>query len=643
MPRSVDRWLSGSGLLPLVVAVVLIALAPVAGAAAATADDLVAQAKEQGLASHPEWRDLLHFRDRRFLPGQRSATRDPDFFNAEFGWRDAEAELAATIRAFFRDSVRVGDDEQHPQCRFPARRAWVLEQLDRPSDALPSVTCRRYRDWLQGIRPGQVTLVFADAYLGNPSSMYGHTLLRIDPPEDSGDSRLLSYAINHAAATNESNGLLFAIRGLTGGYAGRFNIMPYYEKVRQYNSSDSRDLWEYRLDLAPDEVDRLMQHAWELRGTDFPYYFFYQNCSYRLLGLLDVARPGLNLAEAFSWWAIPTDTVRETLARQGVLDEVVYRPAERTRLDHQLGLMDPEAIAATQAIATGKRPPQTRQGLNPAEHARVLESAHDYLHYQHQRDPLDQVGRERMREILVARSELTDQPRTEDPEAPPVRPDQGHGTLRLGAGGGVRDDDPFASLHWRPAYHDALDPPGGYLEGAHIDYADLELRLWDDNRGVEVERFMAIDIESLHPRNRLFRPWSWRIRAGAEQRLRPGGGRALMTGVDGGGGAVWQLGDGRLWGYAGIQASAWGSDRLRERVRGVAGPQLDLLWQGSRLRGRVSARGGWSTDAEEPPWRLDANGSVAFGRSLSVRVGVSREQDFGVHQTAVRMALYGYF
>ncbi|MFO7857772.1 MAG: DUF4105 domain-containing protein [Ectothiorhodospiraceae bacterium] len=643
MPRRIDRWRRNGLLFPPILVSLFVLLAPTAFAGEGNADDLVAEARERDLASRAEWRDLLHFRDRRFLPGQRSATRDPNFFNAEMGWQDAEAELAATLRAFFRDSEQVADDEQHPQCRFPARRAWLLEQLGRAADALPSVTCSRYREWLQGIRPGQVTLVFADAYLGNPSSMYGHTLLRIDPPQDSGDSRLLSYAINHAAATNESNGLLFAIRGLTGGYAGRFNIMPYYEKVRQYNSSESRDLWEYRLNLAPDEVDRLMQHAWELRGTDFPYYFFYQNCSYRLLGLLDVARPGLDLADAFSWWAIPTDTVRETLAREGVLDEVVYRPAERTRLDHQLSLMGREAMDATQAVASGQREPGATEGLTAAEHARVLESAHDYLHYEHQRDPLDQAGRERMREILVARSELADQPRTEDPDAPSVRPDQGHGTLRLGAGGGARDDQAFASVHWRPAYHDALDPPGGYLEGAHIDYADLELRIWDDNRGLELERFMAIDIESLHPRNQLFRPWSWRVRAGAEQRPRPGGGRALMTGVDGGGGAVWQLGDERLWGYAGAQASIWASDRLRERVRGIAGPQLDLLWQGRRLRARVSARSGWSTDADEPPWHLGAEGSVAFGRSLSLRAGVSREQDFGVHQTAVRMTLYGYF
>jgi len=63
-------------------------------------------------------------------------------------------------------------------------------------------------------------LIFPAAYLNNPSSMYGHTLLRIDARDQDEKTRLLAYAINYAANTDETNGILFALNGLIGGYTG---------------------------------------------------------------------------------------------------------------------------------------------------------------------------------------------------------------------------------------------------------------------------------------------------------------------------------------------------------------------------------------------------------------------------------------
>ncbi|SEO44452.1 DUF4105 domain-containing protein [Aquisalimonas asiatica] len=605
--------------------------------------DLQETAREQGLAGEREWQDLLHYRERRFLPGRRSESRDSGFFNADDGWRDPEAELDATIAAFFRDPDTVDGDEQHPQCRFPARRAWLKERLELDPDVFPAVACQRFEEWYEGIDPHEITLVFAAAYLGNPASMYGHTLLRVDPPDQDEDTRLLSYVINHAAATEESSGLVFAVRGLTGGYPGLFSIMPYYDKVREYNSLESRDLWEYRLNLEPHEVERLMQHTWELRDTPFPYYFLYQNCSYRLLELLDVARPGMNLSDRFNWWAIPTDTVREVLREEDMLREVVYRPAERTRLDHQIAIMPPELLDVTVALARGERSPDAVDDIEREQRGLVLETAYDYLNFLRHSGDMEGDQRERMRELLIARSQLSGVPGAERPPKPDTRPDQGHRTLRLGAGGGERGDATFGSLHWRPAYHDMLDPPEGYIPGAHISYGDVEVRYDEGRDRIELERLMVIDIESLNPRDQLFRPWSWNIRAGAEQRLRPDGRRSLMGGVDGGGGFTWQAGDTPLWAYAGVQADAWGSERLDDSVRAGAGPRLDLLWTGASLRTRLRAETAWQTDTSRPAWRVSAEQSFTAFRNVSLRVGVTREHDFDVHENAVQATLYGYF
>ena len=51
-----------------------------------------------------------------------------------------------------------------------------------------------------------------------------------------------------------SNGALYAVLGLVGGFTGSWSNLPYYYKVREYNNFEARDLWSYDLNLRPDEV-----------------------------------------------------------------------------------------------------------------------------------------------------------------------------------------------------------------------------------------------------------------------------------------------------------------------------------------------------------------------------------------------------
>ena len=81
------------------------------------------------------------------------------------------------------------------------------------------------------------------------------------------------------------DGFSFALKGLTGLYPGTLSSSPYYAKVREYSDMESRDVWEYRLNLTPDETRQLLRHAWEIGATRFDYWFFDENCS--------TLRPGL--------------------------------------------------------------------------------------------------------------------------------------------------------------------------------------------------------------------------------------------------------------------------------------------------------------------------------------------------------------
>ena len=83
-----------------------------------------------------------------------------------------------------------------------------------------------FEDWSATINAEATTLIVHAAYMNNPASMFGHTLLRLDPADQDEDNRLLSFAVKDGADTGEHNGLLVAALGLTGGYPGAMPSSP---------------------------------------------------------------------------------------------------------------------------------------------------------------------------------------------------------------------------------------------------------------------------------------------------------------------------------------------------------------------------------------------------------------------------------
>ncbi|MDP1776008.1 MAG: DUF4105 domain-containing protein, partial [Moraxellaceae bacterium] len=429
--------------------------------------------------------------------------------------------------------------DTHLRCRFPARYAWLQTKYPEQTQNWPEQPCPALNQWLKDLDTNQITLVFASDYLNNPSSMFGHTLLRLDSRQHSDDVRLLSYAINYSAQTNTTNGLEFAWKGLTGGYPGAFSLLPYYEKVKEYNDWESRDLWEYELSFEQEEVNRLQLVYWEWREFTSPYYFFTRNCSYELLGLLEMAQPSLDLQSRFNWHAMPTDTLRAVLDQPNLLKRITYRAASGTKLEAAARRNSRQVNR--QALALSQQGAFT-QDLTPTEQAQALEAAYDDLYTRHVNHKADAEAPTRLRQLLTQRSMLDVQDQRIEPVAPTVEPSQGHGTGRWSVGVG-HDHETFATLRFRPAYHDWLDPSGGYRTGAGISFLDVALRAGPS--GLKVEEATIVGIDSLAPANSLHMPTSWSVRLGVDRALtdRDDDTRHSMTVLEGGAGlAAWVFG-----------------------------------------------------------------------------------------------------
>ncbi len=235
------------------------------------------------VARDPIWLALLHQARHSIGGATREAFLEAGFFFDPDGANRPRLELIATRAALLDPDSSAA---QRARCRFPARYQFLVERGLLP-DA-PRGDCPELDAWRAQIGAFELTLVFPDAFLGNPASMFGHTLLRFDPLDRSGalrDESLLGWTLDYTANAQGDQGATYLLRGLTGHYDGKFGISPYYEKTKLYSDWQDRDIWEYPLSMPERDRERVPLHVWEVQDLLLPYYFFTQNCSEKLLEL----------------------------------------------------------------------------------------------------------------------------------------------------------------------------------------------------------------------------------------------------------------------------------------------------------------------------------------------------------------------
>ena len=496
-------------------------------------ETLLERAEQMDLYEDEYWRTLLHYKRTPF--GTKSLIDDPKFFLAADGRIDPESELKATIRALFQEE---GNETEEVICRFIGRYVWLREKLGADEIGIPVTTCRKFQQTMDRIKPRAATLIFPTSFINSPASMFGHTLLRI---ETGYESKLLSQAVNYSATTDETNGFLFAFKGIFGFYEGYFSIFPYYDKVEEYNDIDQRDIWEYPLALTEEEVLRMLLHLWELQSIYSYYYFFDENCSYTLLFLLDAARPSLHLTDPFEIWVMPIGTLR-AVQKSGLIERSEYRPSKATRIKVLMGLMDRKSQNTALSIAKGKSEPGAALEADMPEEARVriLDLAAEHIQYRYSKEEIPKGEySEIFLKTLRARSGLGT-PRAASSDIPVlVEPTQGHKSNKVSVAYGVTDLDEehlFLEFRYRPTYHDLLDPDEGYIEGAQIEFMDTVLRYYPHPVRFQIQSLELLNILSIAPRDAFFKPISWKVNTGLTRETTPKGKDALLYSLNAGGG-----------------------------------------------------------------------------------------------------------
>ena len=443
---------------------------------------------------------------------QKSEVAYDGYFYAKDGKNNLKNELEADVKALFINSA----ENQSIRCKFPARSRWLIQQLNIDIEKLPIVKCSEFDQWINQIKPYKATLIYATDFMGNPSSMFGHTLLRLDP-KDQKQLNLVSYAVNYAATVSGEDNWSYAWKGLTGQYPGEYSLMPYYRKVKEYGDFESRDLWEYELNLTPEETRFLVEHIWEMQHVSFPYYFVSDNCAYRLLGLIDLVRPNLDLKKQFNYAAIPIETLK-AVDQQDLVKEVVYRPALETQLLSQAKQHGtPLAKVAHQiAFQDIEKAQPLLEKFNQHDQAKILEMAYDDLYLQYISRQVDaDFAQPQLRQLLAERSQIDVEKQRQEPERPKKQPVEGHHARNLSVNVGELQGQKFIELGHRQAYHDLIDPQGGYRLGTQLLFLDGNIQYRDDQ--LKLEHLDLLTVNSYNPIQPFKSPITWGFNLGWKQ------------------------------------------------------------------------------------------------------------------------------
>lgn len=431
------------------------------------------------LANSEPWLALSHYRQLSNGRWQSEITSDA-FFISEAGRVSPLAELGAFLEG-------LSSDFDTTFCRFPARASWLQAQLNLNYYA----NCEEFENWKREIGSTELSIVNASPFMSSPASMFGHTFLMFGRD---GQSDLLATSANFSAqVAPDIKGFSFLRGGLTGRFNGVFDFKPYSDRLRRYSLDEGRELWQYKLDLNEDDIKLILAHLWELRLAKFRYYYLDQNCSYRLLAVLAVAKPELRKPLFKFHTKIPVDTIKilDSFAlisgtqywssidqkiknqSEGLTSEQVRKIRqyiEDGSFRHRIELNNQEAafsyLLVDRDVARGVIPSDDGIELIKGLQSKIEAGQFDWY------SPIDYLD--------VTKSNPLDS----------------HGSQRFSLFLGELDSKKrFARFQYRFAGHDATDSQAGFGRGLSAEYLKVDI-VNSAHSGIDLRSFTAVDIQS---------------------------------------------------------------------------------------------------------------------------------------------------
>ncbi len=461
------------------------------------------------LSQQSSWLKLMHY-SKNLLYGFESRVDGPEYFFARDGKTNPQTEILASVEAFANSNLKIGRLSLHPQCAFPYRYRFLKKKLNLQIADIP---CPDFKRWLSGVQPKSATVVYASGYANNPISVFGHLFLRINSEKKESEfeaNELLDQGIGFEAVADGTFGFRFAMNATFGGYSGQFSVVPYYAKVQEYSNLESRDLWEYHLSLSKTEVLDLMTHLWELETNTYLNYFFAdENCAFQLMALIEAIKPEWNLTEGFSFYVMPSQSIRVLAEQPGAVQKVTQRLSLHKRMTGQLTKLDVAQREQFNQLV------KSELDVSKIQDKQVLEVASLFLSYKNhgRKDQNDSLKEVSVTEVLRHRATLgglsTLSTLSTDPDW--SRPDRAHLPFRAGVLAGVAESKSFFDIHYKVSLHDILNFQAGYARYSRFDFLNIKARIETENRKIFLKEIDFLKMETYLPISTFETEPSWRV------------------------------------------------------------------------------------------------------------------------------------
>lgn len=614
-------------------------LVPFYSFAESSAEDVVHQALALKLDQDPQWWNLLNYR-RDFFWEKRSQADSPLFFYAPDGKKNPQAELREFIRAVFNpQATRPGPDAgttERAQCIFPGRLIYLKRKM--PSVVWPAISCERFENFRTILDAHSATYVFSSYYMNNSASAYGHSFLRLNRGTFSSNERkyeLIDFGVGFSGVPEGATPASYAIMGVLGFFQGRFEVLPYYYKVREYNNFESRDLWEYDLNLDQDEIDLLVAHIFELQQAHFDYLYFTENCSYRILAALDTARPSLNLVASTKAAILPGDTMITIGKIPDLVKRVSYRPSGRATFQARFDSLSESEKNKMALFIQNENTPMLVADASAQEKQKLLDTAMDFVDFKYAAEVLHEKGQHKLKkEILIARSEVNlVSPDLIVPIPDLDKPHEAHGSSRWNLGYLHRLDRDLTTFGHRFALHDLLDPIRGYPAYSEMQMMATDFSYEPENGHLQFEKINVVEIVSLSDWNSFSHAPSWRLKLGWDRGYQSECGYDCMP-------LMFQMGVGiskelassflaSAWLRAGV---AYDENFVNDTFRIGGGPAVLLRYNfKDHFSFLAEAWYRYDNQGSESEYRdLFAGAQYNFGKNLGMRLGAKNDEEYKV-------------
>ncbi|OFZ48365.1 MAG: hypothetical protein A2381_04180 [Bdellovibrionales bacterium RIFOXYB1_FULL_37_110] len=461
--------------------------------------------------SHEDIRWLNLLRYHKHFWGYQSEVDSTEFFLHPNGKKNPQLELEETIKQFKQNINRL--------CEFPARALILYEMGLSPSPNFQP--CEKYNQLKQKINLAAVSLVFSSYFIQKPASAFGHTFFKLRSLDSNHENNeLLDYGVDFSATVTTSNPIIYGIMGILGGFDGRFKLMPYYYKIREYNDMESRDLWNYEISFNTRDLELFVAHLLEMEKATFDYYYLGENCSYHILGFINAIRPDWQLMNSLGMFVPPIETIYALYKNHNVVKNVTYRPSISVKVEKRFKLLSQEEKKIFLNITRDENLALLNEITNSQVKANIIEMVADYYDFKNakillgEKDDAYALAMKQKNKINLIRSKIDEKPlEISHQEELNNAPHQGHKTRRFKLGYLSENKSHGGELEYKFSLHEYLDRQTGWIPFSKTEMGRINLR-YLEKTNLRLDEFSLVGVDALKPVNALSWPMSWRFKTG---------------------------------------------------------------------------------------------------------------------------------